>query len=158
MLITPHILAGTAIGAAVGNPVAGFALGLVSHYVLDVIPHTDSGTWHYHDGLHSRTLDARDFTVAIVDTSAAFFGMLALAGHAPIIAAAPLAGAFGGLLPDLVMLFGLFVPKFAAWKGVAWYYKFQDTVHYTAKPHQWFVGILTQVVVIGAAVWYLLAL
>ncbi len=157
MLITPHILAGTAIGVAVGNPVAGFVLGVASHYVLDVIPHTDSGTWHYHEAFEKQNLDARDVTMAIVDVSAAFFGFLALAGHAPIVAPAPLASAFGGLLPDLIMLFGLFVPAFAKWKPVAWYYKFQDTVHYTAKPSQWLIGILSQVIVIGAAVWYLLA-
>lgn len=156
MLITPHILVGTAIGVAVGNPVAGFALGVASHYVLDVIPHTDSGTWHYHESFESRNMDVRDFTMGIVDAAAAFFSLLALSTVAPVVAAAPLAGAFGGLLPDLVMLFGLFVPAFAKWKGIAWYYKFQNTVHYTAKPHQWLLGTLTQLVAIGASVWFLL--
>lgn len=157
MLITPHILVGTAIGVAVGNPVAGFALGVASHYILDIIPHTDSGTWHYYEPFVGKNMDVRDFTMGIVDASAAGFSLLALAGYAPIMSPAPLAGAFGGLLPDLVMLAGLFVPALTKWKGLAWYYTFQDKFHYTAKPNQWAIGIVTQVVAIGASVWYLLA-
>lgn len=157
MLITPHILVGTAIGVAVGNPVAGFALGVVSHYILDIIPHTDSGTWHYYEPLIGKHLDVRDFTMGIVDASVAVFSLLTLAGYAPIIGAAPLVGAFGGLLPDLVMLAGLFIPALSKWKGLAWYYKFQNSFHYTAKPNQWILGVFTQIVAVGASVWYLLA-
>jgi hypothetical protein len=155
MLITPHILVGTAIGAAVGDPVVGFALGVTSHYVLDVIPHVDSGTWHYYEPFIGKNMDVRDFTLGILDAVAAFFSLLALSSFSPIMASAPLAGAFGGLLPDLVMLAGLFIPALTKWKGLAWYYKFQDKFHYTVKPHQWLLGIVTQVIAIGLAVWYL---
>lgn len=41
MLYTPHFLTGAAIANLVPNPVIGLPLALVSHLVLDVIPHTD---------------------------------------------------------------------------------------------------------------------
>ena len=41
MLYTPHFLVGAAIANLVPNPVIGLPLSLASHFVLDVIPHTD---------------------------------------------------------------------------------------------------------------------
>ena len=41
MTITTHATVGTLIGYSIGNPVAGFILGIISHYVLDLIPHGD---------------------------------------------------------------------------------------------------------------------
>lgn len=39
MIITPHILVGAAIGSKISSPVAIFILALISHYVLDALPH-----------------------------------------------------------------------------------------------------------------------
>jgi len=41
MTITTHATVGTLIGYSIGNPIAGFLLGIVSHYTLDLIPHGD---------------------------------------------------------------------------------------------------------------------
>jgi hypothetical protein len=41
MLYTPHFLVGAAIMKYVPNPVIGLSLALVSHVVLDLIPHND---------------------------------------------------------------------------------------------------------------------
>ena len=42
MVITPHLLAGAAIGAHSPNVWAAFCFGLLSHYLLDSLPH-----WEY---------------------------------------------------------------------------------------------------------------
>jgi len=41
MTLTTHATVGTLIGYSVGNPLAGFVLGFISHLILDVIPHGD---------------------------------------------------------------------------------------------------------------------
>lgn len=41
MLSTPHLLVGAAIVKVVPNPVLGLPLALISHFVLDSIPHWD---------------------------------------------------------------------------------------------------------------------
>lgn len=41
MILTPHILAGALVGAQTTNPIAAFVFGLVSHYLIDKIPHWD---------------------------------------------------------------------------------------------------------------------
>jgi hypothetical protein len=39
MLVTNHVLSGALIGAAVRRPLPAFALGVVSHFALDAVPH-----------------------------------------------------------------------------------------------------------------------
>ena len=39
MLVTNHVLAGALLGYAVPNPVASFAVGVLSHLALDAVPH-----------------------------------------------------------------------------------------------------------------------
>lgn len=41
MTITTHTAIGALIGTAVGNPILGFILGVISHYLVDMIPHGD---------------------------------------------------------------------------------------------------------------------
>ncbi len=46
MLLTPHTMTGLAIGATVSNPIIGFPLSILMHFVGDLVPHWDffSGT------------------------------------------------------------------------------------------------------------------
>jgi hypothetical protein len=39
LLVTNHVLSGALIGAAARTPVRAFTLGVVSHFVLDAMPH-----------------------------------------------------------------------------------------------------------------------
>ena len=39
MLVTNHVLAGALVGNACTGPVSAFALGVVSHFVMDAVPH-----------------------------------------------------------------------------------------------------------------------
>ena len=157
MLITPHILAGTAIGLAVGNPAAGFVLGVASHYLLDSVPHVDPGTWHMEKTIAEHGLEARDYATILLDVAAALFGFVALSGAAPIMAAGPIAGAIGGALPDTLVAVALVFPKFPKWKGLKWYHDLIEKFHYTAKPSQWILGVATQLAVIIGSVWFILA-
>ena len=41
MILTPHILVGAAIGLKIKNPVLVFIAAFLSHFVLDIIPHSE---------------------------------------------------------------------------------------------------------------------
>jgi hypothetical protein len=91
VLITSHVLSGALIGAAVRRPLPAFALGVVSHFALDALPHW--GEW----GSQRRFL-----RVAVPD------GLAGLAAIGIVAAATPpehrtavVAGMTGAALPDL---------------------------------------------------------
>ena len=100
MLVTNHVLSGAVIGAATRRPVPAFALGVISHFVLDAVPHW--GKWRGRDQF---------MRVAVVDGLTGLAAMGAMAAIAPSdTRAAVLAGMAGAALPDLqkpsVVFFG----------------------------------------------------
>jgi hypothetical protein len=100
MLVTNHVLSGAVIGAAARRPVPAFALGVISHFVLDAVPHW--GKWRGHDHF---------MRVAVVDGLAGLAAMGAMAAIAPDdTRVAVLAGMVGASLPDIgkpsVVFFG----------------------------------------------------
>ena len=91
MLLTNHVLSGALIGALSRRPLPAFAAGVVSHFVVDAIPHW--GKW----GSRSQFL-----RVAVPD------GLVSLATMGTFAAVAPparrltvLAGMAGAALPDI---------------------------------------------------------
>jgi hypothetical protein len=44
MFLSAHLLTGMSVGVAVGNPYLAAPLGLVSHYVLDFLPHFEGSS------------------------------------------------------------------------------------------------------------------
>jgi hypothetical protein len=98
MLVTNHVLSGAVIGAAVRRPLPAFALGVVSHFVLDSLPHW--GEWES---------DRHFFRVAVADglTGLAAMGVVARAvSRTPApgrgkLAVSVVAGMVGAALPDL---------------------------------------------------------
>ena len=91
MLLTNHVLSGALIGALARRPLAAFAAGVASHFVLDAVPHW--GDW----GSQRRFL-----RVAVRD------GLISLAAMGALAATAPpdrrlvvLAGMAGAALPDI---------------------------------------------------------
>ena len=91
MLVTNHVLSGAVIGAASRRVVPSFALGVLSHFALDAVPH-----WGKWDG------PPTFMQVAVPD------GLAGLAVMGAMTAIAPrgqrlgvLAGMAGAALPDL---------------------------------------------------------
>jgi hypothetical protein len=112
VLVTNHVLSGALVGRVARGPVSAFGLGVLSHFVLDAIPHWGDGD--IHDNL----------AVAVTD---GLVGLTAMAGVFAITAPADrvrvLAGMTGACLPDLdkpaVVFFGRspFPPRFDAFHG-----------------------------------------
>ncbi len=87
MLITNHVLSGALVGAVSPGPVSAFALGVVSHAVLDSVPH-----WG------DRSIFLR---VAVVDGLVGLTAMGAVAAATPPPARARVvAGMLGACAPD----------------------------------------------------------
>jgi hypothetical protein len=91
VLVTNHVLSGALIGSAVRRPLPAFALGVISHFALDAVPHW--GGW----GSRQRFL-----RVAVPDglTGLAVIGIVA-AVTPPERRMAVLAGMAGAAAPDL---------------------------------------------------------
>ena len=91
MLVTNHVLSGAVIGATTRRVVPAFALGVLSHFALDVVPHW--GRW-----VGRPTF----MEVAVPDGLAGLAAMGVLTAVAPRgRRAAVLAGMAGAALPDL---------------------------------------------------------
>jgi hypothetical protein len=91
VLLTNHVLSGALIGALVRRPGPAFAVGVVSHFALDAVPHW--GDW----------ASTRHFLRAAVPD-----GLISLAAMRAITALAPaerrpavVAGMAGAALPDI---------------------------------------------------------
>ncbi len=139
-----HMLAGAAIGQILPTPGGAFVGGVLSHFVLDGIPHTEGKTF--------RTRPDDRYGLDLLEAALeAIVGTLLLAW---IIRACPGVhawsmgiGAVAALLPDLIDL--------------PMHLLFRVTVLHVARLH-WTVGrrhalwgILTQLAVIAAAATYL---
>lgn len=150
---TAHVVVGAAVGAAVGNPVGGLLLGILSHHLLDLIPHWDVGSF-YAPTFDPPKLTRRDVLIAAVDGLVAvglLWFMAVTFGGSQVWAL--VAGGVGGLLPDI-------------WHHIPWWksrsrqitkrwFSLHERWHWTVAQSQMGWGLLTQVVAIGLAWWWL---
>jgi hypothetical protein len=98
MLVTNHVLSGAVIGAATRRAAPAFALGVLSHFALDAVPHW--GRW---------VGRPRFMQVAVPDGLAGLAVMGAMTAIAPPGSrTAVLAGMAGAALPDLDKPFRVF--------------------------------------------------
>ena len=169
MLFTTHSVVGAAAGAATGDPYLGFAAGVLSHHVLDAIPHFDQGTFYLersgpqylgmtqisnYRGGFSR----RDWAMLFIDwaVAAAVFGAVFWATPVSRWELIVL-GAFGGLLPDVVDSSPLWSKKLrAAFGAVAAYHTFHAFFHWTVARKEFWLGIATQAALLTVSLAYLL--
>lgn len=95
-----HATAGLLIVAAIPDPLVGLPLAVASHYLLDAIPHGDSGLgpWLTTTGKHHRII-----TVEGIDLgTAALMVTWLVATHPATPVWYLVAGAIAGILPDLM--------------------------------------------------------
>ena len=91
MFVTTHVLVGAVIGARIRTPAIAYGVGVLSHFVLDAVPHW--GT----DGDHDEFM-----RVAVRDGLGGLAALVAVAALSPDRSRrSVLAGAIGGATPDL---------------------------------------------------------
>lgn len=95
-----HATAGTLIATLMPNPIAAFVVAWASHYALDALPHGDTGLG---DWMRSDHAMRRIIGVEILDLGGAAAVVTTLIAQHPQHAwPTLLAGAIGGILPDLM--------------------------------------------------------
>lgn len=150
MFLTVHAAAGAAIGLWVPNVPAAFALGMVSHFALDRVPHYDPPviTGTIRDGVFRNPIMRRFVMIASLDLiSASLLTAMLVVWAQPAGIAAFVAGAIGGILPDL--LFGLYRLTGNRWLGM--YNRWHEANHFDPKkiPVTFVSGMISQLVALG---------
>ncbi len=153
VLETPHVLLGAAIAAKVSDPILAMPLALMSHFVLDVIPH-----WNPHfyteTQKNGRPSNAST-TLAIVDTLVALSsGLLIAASFLPDTkkAALVIVCCLLAVIPDQVKVPFYFLKKARSGLLQKWVV-FERSLQSDASP---LPGILTQVGIVVASLWWIL--
>lgn len=121
MTMTTHVAVGATIGLAVQQPILGFALGMCSHFVLDMIPHGDSSLGAKHFG-PKKTF--APYAYVALDNAVAIYLLLALVNVVPQSSVFALSlGIAGSVLPDVFV--GVYEASGRRWlKGFfAWHMK-----------------------------------
>jgi hypothetical protein len=102
MTLTTHVAIGAGIGAVVGEPALGFVLGAVSHFLVDMIPHGDTGLA---DRYYNNNEKLAPVAYATADGALAIILLMVFMAIKPDnIANTPFAAAvIGSVLPDLMV-------------------------------------------------------
>lgn len=108
MVLVTHAVIGAALTTRIGNILGSFLVGVVSHYIFDMVPH-----WHYPAPRLIKAVNTKPGTKSVTFTRQLFPDMVRVAidlalgislsliffdADMPVI----LAGAFGAVLPDLL--------------------------------------------------------
>lgn len=154
MLATAHVIIGAAAGLAMPNAPLAFVAGVVSHHLMDMVPHWDSGSFYY-PKKEAPAPSGRDLLIAIVDCVIAVWVVVQLLQlpALPYEARNMLWGAVGGIVPDL-WHHSPGLQRFTrhwSWSGV--WYRFHNIFHATISPEYWWFGVLTQILFAGVAWW-----
>lgn len=156
-----HMLTGAAIGQLAPSPALALIGGFLSHFVLDIIPHTEGSTFRQRPAPNPVTVwkpqplsgpRMNILRADIIEAGGEFAaGVLVigwLVGNCPWVEALSVGlGALGGILPDLIDL------PLGRLTGIAVFHP--PGLHWTVKRHNAAWGILTQVAAAGIAAAYL---
>lgn len=133
MFLTVHAAAAAIIGKKVSSPILAFFLGILSHFILDTIPHGDQELGKKFFGFVFKTIPKEKKMVRIL----AMYGLLD--AFILIIYIIFLFRTFdfaksdsvtwaiiGGILPDVLV--GLYI--LGSFKFLKWFYNFHDKNHH----------------------------
>ena len=146
MIFTTHIIVGSAAGSLTGNPGLAFLYGLISHHIIDAIPHIDPGSyikekyWKYPKVLVTIGVD---LLVGLI----IFVWLWKQREFSPVI----FWGALGGVISDIVDNgpWQEVVRKLPVFKQ---FHAMHHYLHATVPPKWLALGMLTQLALIAASV------
>ncbi|MFA6131177.1 MAG: hypothetical protein WC730_02875 [Patescibacteria group bacterium] len=114
MTLTTHTAIGSVIGFYIGNPILGFFLGFICHFIIDVIPHGDS---RISNAYHVKKKKRLPIAYATVDAIIAVYLLLFVFNfkeHFDQVALS--ASVAGSVLPDLLIgLYEITKSRFLKW-------------------------------------------
>ncbi len=153
MLETPHVALGAAIATKIPNPYIALPLALLSHFVLDRIPH-----WNPHFYTETKKYGKptkQSTSLALVDSLAALGLGLAIAGRS-----LPDTGKFAiivlccllAVLPDQIKTPFFFVKK----TRDGWLKRWVNFERSLQVDTSFWPGIATQILVTAASIWWIM--
>jgi hypothetical protein len=106
---------GAVIGEAIGNPLLGFIVAIIIHFLVDIIPHGDNFLSNNFRVLKRRRKQA--VTYVTVDAICAILFVLFIVNVRDVALIRPISmGIIGSILPDLLVgLFDLTKSKYLRW-------------------------------------------
>jgi hypothetical protein len=115
MTLTAHAAMGAVIGEAIGNPLLGFIVAIIIHFLVDIIPHGDNFLSNNFRVLKRRRKQA--VTYVTVDAICAILFVLFIVNVRDVALIRPISmGIIGSILPDLLVgLFDLTKSKYLRW-------------------------------------------
>jgi len=152
MIILTHTLAGAAIGAKVNNAPVAFLLGMVSHFILDAIPHFDQGTIINPFGDKDVKWPKWVYWTLVLDVIVTLFIFFLLKNRPDFHIL--IWGAVGGISVDVLENFPWKTLKtLPIFKQIGWLH---HKVHFNLPTNKWYIGLIFEVIVTGGLLWYLL--
>jgi len=100
MFLTVHSATGVVIGQYISNPFIAFVIGLILHYIFDIIPHGDTKVDNkYKNPIHIALAGIIDLTVIL------FFFTFLLINKVDLLKPSIVMGVIGSTLPDILQAF-----------------------------------------------------
>ncbi len=151
MYLTVHGATALALARLSPNPLVGFVLGLVSHVVLDVIPHGDELPRYYTGPRKLR----RIFGAGVLDGLVLSFFLVIYVWTTPNVnLSLALASVLGAVLPDALQALYFITEKPPGWLQAL--QRWHRSIHNPFRHNlDWTQGLLVQALTF-AAVWLLL--
>lgn len=123
-----HVLTGTAIALAVREPLLVAPLAILSHFILDAIPHFDHEVYRY---------GSRYFTrIMITDGVASIGSVVLIMFLVPHLAWVIALGALCAILPDFFWLY-YYTHNRPQW----WFFRFHTKIQWFERPPGAFVEV-----------------
>lgn len=157
MFVTVHAAAATIIGKKINNSIIAFILGLLSHFILDIIPHGDENLGKKFLGINIKTKE--DFRIlalygSIDSCLLAIFLIFLFKNFSFATGDSVIWAIIGGILPDVLVAFYK-ITNLKILKPIS-------DIH--RKNHSWLIkkiktdvplkyGILMQVALMGLIIW-----
>jgi hypothetical protein len=164
MITTGHLLIGGAIGVAASALVPSssprpflwtvplaLGLGILSHHLLDLIPHTDAATF-YPDPRRVPWFAVLGVTLEVL-VGILLTAFLFARQHTTWAFAA---GAIGGMVPDLLDEMPLWQERFRRNTLGAVWHRWHTRLHCADMAKSWPIGLAVDALVIGGGLWFLL--
>jgi hypothetical protein len=151
MMATPHMMAGAAIGKTLRRPWLALPAAFLSHFLLDAVPHLDS---HYLFGVEQGGPTVPEAAVAVADfVFGCWFVAWLVRGRRD--RKLLLAAALCAIVIDLVDNVPPWGVWFSAWPVTAGLSEFHHALQVNVAWGGYPLGIATQVVTMGIALWAL---
>ena len=135
------------MGIVTKSPTLAFFAGLISHHIMDMIPHWDPGSFYFPFKQHK--LNMRDYSIAAIDVLTAIIVGWLLYRYINYsqLQSVALWGMIGAALPDVWHNIPLWQKISHNWPITNVWYRFHYMFHATINPDYWWFGVLNQIVV-----------